>query len=238
MAFLNVNSDAVVKYTDKLERSSRSALPVAVRQTLNGAAFKSKKSLPTVTKHKFTIRSKGFFNKFSTVQQAKGFNLSTMKSTIGFLPADPAVMELEAQEFGGQIKNRSFIPMDTARTSKNHGKNVRRPFRVGELKSQGITHIRKTGKGSRSKFIRAAFEAGKGGFVFYGNTLFRVDRINNKAKGRGKIKLTPLYNYKKGRAVKIKATKFMAQNSTLNARKMDRDFINNAKKQFEKIGLL
>jgi len=238
MAFLNVNSDAVVKYTDKLERSSRSAFPVAVRQTLNGAAFGSKKTLPTVTKHKFTIRSKGFFNKFSTVQPAKGFNLASMKATIGFLPTDPATANLEAQEFGGQIKNRSFVPMDTARTSKSKLKNVRRPFRVESLKSQGVAHIRKTGKGARSKFIRAAFEAGKGGFVLYGNTLFRVDRINNKAKGRGKIKLTPLYNYKKGRAVKIKATKFMAQNSTLNARKMDALYITNAKRQFEKIGLL
>ena len=50
MAFINVNSDAVVKYSDKLERTTRSAFPVAVRQTLNDAAFADKKRLPAIAK--------------------------------------------------------------------------------------------------------------------------------------------------------------------------------------------
>ncbi|MBL4809315.1 MAG: hypothetical protein JKY43_04565, partial [Phycisphaerales bacterium] len=43
----NVNTDAVVSLTNKLEKLHKSAFPVAVRGTLNSAAFDVKqKSMP------------------------------------------------------------------------------------------------------------------------------------------------------------------------------------------------
>ena len=238
MAFINVNSDAVVKFSDKLERSSRSAFPVAVRQTLNDAAFADKKRLPAIAKKEFTVRNKGFFPRFSKVEKAQGFNVNTMNAQIGFIPTEPAARNLEQQEKGGRIKDRSFVPMDKARTGKKHEKLVRKKFRVEELKKQGVRQVRKGGKKGRSRFIRAVFQAGTGGLVLYGNTLFHVDKINNKAKGRAKLKITPLYDYQKGRAVQVQATNFMARNSKISARQMDNFYIKNAKKRLIKAGLL
>lgn len=40
---LNVNTDATVALTNKLEKLHKSAFPVAVRSTLNSAAFDMKK---------------------------------------------------------------------------------------------------------------------------------------------------------------------------------------------------
>ena len=161
-----------------------------------------------------------------------------MNSKIGFISTEPAARNLEEQERGGRIKNRAFVPMDQARTGKKHEKLVRRPFRVEELRKQGVKQVRKGGKKGRSRFIRAVFQAGEGGLVLYGSTLFRVDKINNKAKGRGKLKITPLYDYQKGRAVKVKATHFMRKNSMFTVRQMDNFYIKNAKRQFQKAGLL
>ena len=50
---LNVNTDAVVALTNKLEKLHRSAFPVAVRSTLNSAAFDMKKD--TILKSAKTI---------------------------------------------------------------------------------------------------------------------------------------------------------------------------------------
>ena len=238
MAFLNVNTDALVKYTDKLERANRSAFPVATRTALNSAAFYGKKILPTVAKHKFTTRSPSFFSRMSRVETAKGFDINQMSATLGILPGDEAAENLEAQEFGGQIDDRSFIPMKTSRVSKSSDRMVRKKYQVGKLKTQKIRHVRKGGKAQRSKFIREAFQAGVGGLILYGTTLFRVDRINNKAKGRGKLKLTPLYSYKKGRKVKVAASKFMFHTSKLAANRIDDFYIAAAEKKLIKLGLL
>lgn len=129
MAQFNINTDAAVRWTNKLEKLHRSALPVAIRNTLNSAAFDVKqKTLLTETSSEFVNRNKTFFKAKSRVLKAKGFNTKTMSASVGFIGADKnqAVEDLEKQERGGQIGGRAFIPIDTARVSKNNSKNIRK----------------------------------------------------------------------------------------------------------------
>lgn len=233
----NVNTDAVVEFTNKLEKLHRSALPVAIRGTLNKAAFDVKKNtMPKSANENFIQRQPNFFKANSRVEMAKGFNVKTMKSVVGFTENglkggnNFAVRELQQQERGGEIKSRSFIPMDAAR-----GGSATRSVRPGNRLS-GITKIvnsnKITGKNKRQQFIRAAKIAGKGGFVI-GNTskkiLWRIDDIRI---GRGtRIKKKAIYSYEEGREVSIKGTSFMREASVESARKMDMYFNQEARKQ-------
>ena len=49
----------------------------------------------------------------------------------------------------------------------------------------------------------------------------------------GKVKLSALYSFKKGRSVKVQATHFMEEASNQSARKIDNLFIENAKRRIK-----
>ncbi|KKL54819.1 hypothetical protein LCGC14_2261580, partial [marine sediment metagenome] len=86
MPILNVNTDKVVVFSNKLEKLHRSAFPIAIRGALNNAAFDVKKNtMPVSAEKEFTIRRKNFFKANSRVNMAKGFNVRTMQAMIGFV---------------------------------------------------------------------------------------------------------------------------------------------------------
>ena len=59
---LNINTDALVHYTNQLEKLHKSALPVAIRGSLNDVAFEMKKfNMPRIAKETFTERKKKLF---------------------------------------------------------------------------------------------------------------------------------------------------------------------------------
>lgn len=212
--------------TNKLEKLHRSALPVAVRNTLNSAAFDVKqRSLLSTTKKEFEERRKNFFKANSRVRKAKGFDIRTMKSMIGFINAEKnqAVDDLEKQEKGGRIKGRSFIPMDTARISNSLKKNVRKPNRITNIRA--IDRIR-----SKKNFHKIVRKVGVGGHIIYKNTLFEIKKIN-----RGKIKLKPLFSFQKGREANIKATHFMKRSSMESTKRIARFYNIEGKKQIKRL---
>lgn len=238
---LNVNNDAVVTLTNQLEKLHRSAFPVAVRSALNSAAFDVKqKTMPARAAMTFENRRKNFFKANSRVDMARGFDMKSMKSTVGFIPlggTNKAVDELEQQERGGQINGRSFVPMDTARISKSHSRNVQKKNRVSVMKN--VVNARNMrGKNAKQRFVKSIVHAGKGGLVlaeYKGKEiLWRVDSLNRDSNGR--FKLTALYSYKKGRKVKVKATHFMEKSSLNSANKLDDFFIIEANKQIKRLG--
>ena len=226
MTQFNINMDAAVVMTNKLEKLHRSALPVAVRETLNSAAFDVKqRSLLQTTSKTFEQRKKTFFKAKSRVVKAKGFNVKTMHSTIGFIDGDKnqAVDDLEKQERGGHIKGRSFIPMDTARISNSLKKNVRKKARITNIRN--IDRIKK-----KKDFHRVVNRVGVSGHIIYKKTLFEIKKIN-----RGKIKLKPLFSFQKGRAAKIKSTHFMKRSQSQSARLIPRFFNIEGKKQIKRL---
>ena len=240
MSILNINTDAVVAFTNKLEKMHRSALPVAIRGSLNSAAFDVKlKTMPISVKKEFKERNKTFFKANSRVAMARGFNVKSMKALIGFTGGrlkggnNFAVKDLAQQEHGGTINKKSFIPTDKARGG-NKAKPVRPSNRLSKINN--IVNQKNLSGSRKQRFIKAVHKAGKGGHVLGGtnagqNTLFKVNSIG---KG-GRFKLTPLYSYKEGRSVKVKPTHFMKKATILSGRKIEMFFIKEAKRQFERL---
>jgi len=240
MAILNINTDAVVRHTNTLEKMHRSALPLAIRGALNNSAFDVKqKTMPLSAKNAFKERNKTFFKANSRVNRATGFNVKSMKATVGFFSNklkggdNFAIKDLEQQESGGSIDKKSFIPTDEAR-GESKVKLVRPRNRLSEINK--IIKAKNFRGNKKQRFIKAIHRAGKGGHVLGSsvmgeNTLFKVNSLTKK----GKFKLTPLYDFKKGRKVGVKATGFMRKASLLSGSKIERFYIEQAKKQIQRL---
>lgn len=249
---INIDADASVIWANRLERFSKSGLPMAVRTALNSTAFDVKKrTMPAAAKEDFVNRSKNFFKANSRVDMAKGFNVNLMKSTVGFISnnlkgsSNFAVQDLEQQEHGGTIQGKSFIPLKEARVSKSMSKLVRPANRLSRIKNIVNTKDVKGTKNKSQRFIRAAFMAKK----LYGNnafvlnsyqgsrqTLSKIDQISSNMKTRKlQIVRTPVYSYKKGRHVAVKSKGFMKRASYEANMKMEEHFINAARKQLNRI---
>jgi hypothetical protein len=233
----DINSSAAVVLTNKLEKMKRSALPNAIRSTLNSAAFDVKKNtMPASADKAFVKRAPTFFRANSGVEMAQGWSIRTMMATVGFAgksanKSDKAVDDLEAQEYGGKIGHRSFIPLDSARGGSNANK-VRKANRMGAI-NKVVNSNTIEGVTPQQKFQHAASKAGKGGFVVGNNakqTLFKVKDV-----GPGKLKVQPLFSFKKGRAVGVDQTRFMRDASEESAEKMIDFYIKAATKQIEKL---
>lgn len=235
--FIDIDSSAVVVHTNRLEKISKYALPYAIRNTLNSAAFDVKTTtMPRTAAREFTQRVPNFFKANSRVDLARGNDIRLMKATVGFIPnnsngADRAVSELEQQEYGGTIGGRSFIPMTTARGG-NDGKPVRPSNRISKVKKI-INSNTITGKTPAQKFRHAVSIAGVGGYVIGNNekkTLFKVVSLNDDG-----FKVRPLFSYKENRKVKVTGTGFMRDASMESGKKLDDFYIREANKQIDRI---
>lgn len=255
---LNINTDAVVKFTNTLEKLHKSALPSAIRGTLNKAVYDVKTN--TMLKsagQTFIKREPNFFRANSKFENAIGFNVNQMKATVGFLETglrgenNYAVKDLEEQEYGGKIDGRSFIPMKAARFG---GKGRVRPnARLEQIKNKIPNAVNTKSVGKRflkQKFIRTAIKAKELNYTnafMLGNlkngsqTLFRVDELHTATRSQGSfgsrklhIKLTAIYRVKKNRLFKVKQTSFMRKASVTSANKLNEYYIAEATRQFEK----
>lgn len=241
---ININSDAAVVFTNKLEKMAKSALPNAVRGTLNNAAFDVKKmTMPAEADKNFVHRKPTFFKANSKVDMAKGWDISAMQSAVGFVgknKPDQAVEDLEQQEHGGAIKGRAFIPLAAARVSKSWLKNVRAGNRISVVKANIIDAENATGANDAQKFTKSAIHAGKGGLVIgtkrnNGNRI--VFKINStKRVGKNTVvNSTPVFSVRKGRAAKPKATHFMQTATEKSAMKLERFYGEQAKRQVDRL---
>lgn len=240
MIHLNINTDEVVKYTLKLEKLTKSALPVAIRGSLNDAAFDVKlNTMPAKAESVFINRTKNFFRANSKVESATGFNINTMKSEVGFYEnrlADQAtnfaVKDLERQEHAGKIEGKTFIPTPFARSGGTKRGLVKPNLRLKKIRAKGIVDVSKlVGFSQKSKFQFASHSAGVGGFVLYKNILWQINSLRKKAN----ISRTPIYSVKKNRSVKVKQTNFMKSASLQSAKKIEEFYIKRAKVQIEKL---
>lgn len=238
---ININNDEVVVLTNKLEKLHRSALPVAIRGTLNSAAFDVKqKTMPKSAERNFVNRNRNFFKANSRVEMATGFNVDTMKSTIGFVTSrlrgsDQAIEDLEEQEFGGTIKGRSFIPMDTARGG-NKARAVRPGNRLSKIRNI-VNAAKAKGKTKKEKFIKSVIHAGKGGYVLGNNnprTLYKITSIIRRGNLMI-VKKKPLYSFEEGRSVKVSRTGFMKSATLRSANKLNDFYIKEANRQIKRL---
>ena len=213
---LDINSAALTDHVAQLEFIGRSALPVVARQTLNKAAYNVKtESMPDAAKV-FTSRKGNFFKANSKVEAATGFDVNSMRATIGFVPkpADTshAVEDLEQQERGGDIDNRSFIPLKEARTSSAWNRMVKSKNRLSRIKKE-IFNAKSTNlhgaKNDKEAFTISAIYAGKGGYVLgtevnsKGNRLlYYINSVKRLDTGKTVVNSTAIYAVKAKRKVK------------------------------------
>tara|TARA_R110000822_G_scaffold123489_3_gene257902 strand:+ start:12703 stop:13365 length:663 start_codon:yes stop_codon:yes gene_type:complete len=217
MPSFNVNMDKVIGFTAKLERLNRSAFPVAVRQTLNDAAFETKKLVPKMASQQFTTRQKNFFNAFSVVNKANGWDVNRMMAVTG-INADKGsevADGLEQQEIGGSIEGRKLIPHNMGRISGSHSKKLSTRHRFRNI-NIATPKNRKAG----AKYIMIK----KGG----GGTVFEMKRLKSRTK------LTPIYVYRRSKKSNVKRSPFMAPAASMAALKMPDFYINNAEYQFKR----
>lgn len=240
MAFeFNVDTNAVIKFTNELEKLNRSAFPNAVRGTLNGLALDVKQRTMPKTSETFTKRRKTFFSANSRVEFARGFDIKSMSSQVGFTDYkarnnSKAVDELEQQEYGGKIKNRELIPLDKARISGSRSKNVR-----GKNRLKGKTIIKvnaQQGRNYKHKFINAVIKAGVGGWIQGDKVVSRVKNIQQVKNGRfrWKFDLENLYYVNKKKNVDIESTKFMEKASEMSLKKGNEIYFKEAERQFDR----
>lgn len=248
MIRLNVDTSALVKYTAKLEQLHRSAFPSAVRGTLNKAAFYMKQSsMPYSADKHFIKRKPNFFKANSKVFMARGFDVGGMQAVFAFLSHNAsynnyAVLELFQQEFGGKIDKRAYIPMDSSRSGDDSSKQVIPSNRLGNIHNI-IDASKVPGRSNAEKFTRAAYLGvrtfiGGGGRAYVIGTnskriLYRVNSIV-RTGGDTVIKKTPLYSYRPGRSIGIKGTGFMKEALQITSSKMNKFYIEEAKRQFDK----
>lgn len=246
MLQLNINTDASVIFTNKLEKMHKSALPVAIRTALNSAAFDmKKKTLLNSASAAFENRSSNFFKAFSKVEPATGFDVNGMKATVGFVERglkgdnNYAVKDLKQQEEGGAIGGKSLIPLNSARSGNSKSRLVKSANKLTSIKDV-INARNQTGKTKGEKFVNAVLKAGAGGFVLGSdvrgeNILWRVVDIKSNIKQKKfKPKLIPLYDYSAGRKIKVDKTGFAQKAALSSAQRIEHFYIEAAQKQFEK----
>lgn len=224
MIEININSSELVRFTNKLEKLNKYDLPIAVRETLNKTGkYMKQNSLLVSTRINFTIRKETFFKRFSRIIYATGLNTNNLRTVVGFFSHHDAVKNLQAQEFGGKIPRRDYIPLDTARKDPQAGNKtlVKPANRLAKVSSVSVVNQKNFSGTQTSRFFKTIFTVahryGKGFFIA-GNslkTLYRLNTINFKT---GKFKVTALYNYKESRSVNVTATHFILE-AAISARK-------------------
>lgn len=238
---LNIDTTAVVKFTNTLEKLHKSALPSAIRGALNSAVYDVKtKTLPKNSDEKFINRQPNFFKANSRFENAKGFNVKTMKATVGFVSVNLkgnnnfAVKDLEQQEEGGTIKKRSFVALRTARSGNSSIKNVRASARLSSIRKI-VDSKKMSGRNDREKFRKSVYVAGVGGYVLGNRNPSILWRVNSlKKSGALAFKLTPLYTFKQNRSVSVQPTFFMKTSSLQSGAKIEQFYIKEAQRQIAK----
>lgn len=226
---LNVNTDALVQYTAKLERINKSALPVAVRQTLTKAAYDVKTDTMPSESDVFIHRKPTFFKANSKVVAAKGFDVEHMEATVGFIPKedtlDSSVNDLEQQEHGGVIKGRSFIPLPLNRVGNSWLGNVRKAGRIRAVMDKIIDSKDSSAKTDEAKFRATVKHGGVGSFVIGNRLTKKGNWVVWEVLSDKKMKLVPRFVVKGDREVSPPATHFMEKASLRSADKMEAFFI-------------
>lgn len=229
MTKFDVNSDEAVKFSNNLEKLHQSAFPNAVRGTLSGMAFDVKKDTMPKTSSEFTNRNKTFFKANSRVLPARGFNVNSMESLVGFIPNNntknnKAVEELEQQEHGGIIKDRELIPLKQARISGKNDRKISTKNRLSKL------NARKIKQSTKKTFVKDVNNAGKLGYIRTKKSILQITSIN-----KNKFKFKRIYMINNSKSVRIdKPTSFMERASVISGSKGNEIYIKEAQRQFER----
>lgn len=239
----NVNTDAAIILTAKLERLNKSAFPSAVRSTLSDGAFSMKKvGILKSAEKNMKVKAPNFFKANTGVDRAKGFNVNQMSATVGFmnkrgLSANKAVTYgMEANEFGatdttglkyypatrgarGMVKRSQYFDKSKV-DSDDKGTFVNKAFRSLKSKKAVFVNTKKGRALIKVKSIR---------------TYKRANKNKGISKGGLKINSTLLMMDRTHKKAKAKATHFNREAALETQKMMDDFYKKNAEFQFNKV---
>lgn len=247
---LNVNTNATIILTAKLERLNKQAFPSAVRSTLNDAAFAMKQgNILESAKKNMTVRNPSFFRKFTGVDRAKGFDVKSMHSQVGFINTDPnkkkgqkAIEGMEHNEVGGS-DNTGAMYMKAARTGGSPDRLVRKKARfdknnVAGSKSRQKKNFFKNAFASVKENKPVFVETKKGTILVQYKSLKKYKR-GNKSKGivknSFKFNSTILMRSRRLNAANAKATHFNKEAALKTQKEIEVFYAKNAQHQFDKV---
>jgi len=243
---LNVNTDAVIALTAKLERLNKSAFPSAVRSSLNDASFEMKKSnIFDSANRNMTVRSRTVFKKFTGVKRATGFNVKTMQSEVGFIPkdgikGDKVPKGMEYNEIGG-TDNTGAMYMEKSRTSNTRKKLVRRKARFDKSKiAKGTSSYMRSKKLANVQNMIASLQENAPTYIETSKGKFLVQvksfssRSVGKRKGKLDIKVDFLMRSRRKNAAKIKPTHFIKEAAIRTSKQIEVFYKKNAEYQIKK----
>ena len=242
----NVNTDASIILTAKLERLNKIAFPAAVRSSLSDCAFYMKKEgIYLSAKKNLTIRTKTVYKKFTGVEKARfNKNIEQMKATVGFIPKDgvkgsKVPQGMESSEFGGTDKE-GLMYLSASRAYKNSKKLVKKSNRYDQTtRAQGHKkRIRTNGGKSSVMAMMASWQEGKPVFIKAKSGvkyLVKVNSVFDMSTGKRDFKVDFLMRSRDKKPSKSKATHFVKE-AALSTQKLMEDFYaKNAQFQFDKV---
>jgi hypothetical protein len=242
MIRMDVNTNANIILTAKLERLTKSAFPSAVRSTLNDAAFEMKKvNILASAKVNMTIRNPTVFKKFTGVKRASGFNVSSMYAEVGFIPKDGVsgskVPEgMEHNEVGGSDDTGAMY-LGKARTSNSLKKRVRRAARFDKTKLvKGRVSTKK--RVSNTMNLISSFEEKRPTMIKSKKGTFVVQVLDiqyNMGTKKHDFKLDFLMRGRKKFKANAKATHFNREAAIKTSKQIEGFYSANATFQFNKV---
>lgn len=142
MVTFNINNADVVKLTNILEKLNRSAMPVAVRYTLNDAAFDHREEAIKKFKSNFIIRKHNFIASHMQVNKSiNTFKLSEMKAESGVIKGKSRAGDsLRLQEEGG-VKYKRNIPTDATRINQAVTNLVSKRYYFQKFQNKPLGHF-------------------------------------------------------------------------------------------------
>lgn len=239
----NINTDASVALVNKLEAIHRSALPLAIRGTLNAAAFDVKqRTLDDSATQNFIRRSPTFFKRFSGVNRATGWNINNMQAEVGMTAngdkkAATAISHMVQQEFGGNIGS-GLDYLAGSRAGNNDRKVVRSKYYSKANTVRG--KFANPSASAKSRRVAAAYVAlreGKQLSIKIGQRRFlsQVTSISKTKKGKVRIRSKLLSAGREGHASKITATHFSREAAFRTVPSIPRFFEKEGQKQIARL---
>ena len=245
---LDINTDACVVFAAKLEKLNKSALPMAVRGTLNAAAFNVKQVTldKSASKH-FIRRAPTFFKAFTAVNKANGYNINSMQSEVGMYDrgqptAHTAIKHMETQEHGGNINTGADYLKGSRAGSLSRKVTRSNYFDKSNLIDPAKSSQRFSGpRSKKSMLVAEAVMAKKLNkpislLTSKGRFLVKVTGVTmRKGKRKGSVKITSKLIMMQRKHAPIKATHFSREAALATVKNMDDMFYQEAKKQFDRV---
>lgn len=230
---LHYKGDKLIDFSHTLSKIHKSALPNAIRFSLNDSAKNVK--FETLAKHankQFDVKKPSFFRVFSKYTQANGWNINNMKATVGMIkspdPKSVASTKIAQQQIAGTITDRAYIPAERQRNAKGLLTATYRKLRnIKPITASKEDYFEKVIEAKKTKKPLLIRKNNKG-------ILVKIKAI--KKKQANPIITESIASYEKGRSVKLKRKRPFMNNAAIESgKKIDQYFAKNAKKQIERL---